>query len=109
MPGQGIDEVNDQNFDQEVRRASLPVVVDFWAPWCGPCKQLDPVLSKLAGKYAGRVKFVSLNVDENKVKANEYAVRSIPTLLFFKDGSVRNQIIGLQSEESIERALESLL
>lgn len=109
MDDKEIAEVGDHDFDETVKRATEPVVVDFWAPWCGPCKQLEPILTKLAGKYAGKVKFLSMNVDEHKAKAREYAVRSIPTLLFFKNGSVKNQIIGVQSEDSIERAIEQML
>ncbi|MBI4719737.1 MAG: thioredoxin [Chitinivibrionia bacterium] len=104
-----IAEATDDNFDQKVRRASIPVIVDFWAPWCGPCKMVTPILEKMANKYKGTVKFFSMNVDEQKSKPVEYAIRSIPTLLFFKNGEIKNQMIGAQSEENIEGAIKKLL
>jgi thioredoxin len=104
-----IAEATDANFEEQVSRAALPVVVDFWAPWCGPCKMVTPILEKMAGKYKGKVKFFSMNVDEQKSKPAEYAIRSIPTLLYFKGGQIKNQMIGAQSEENIEEAIKKLL
>lgn len=104
-----LTEVSDSNFDDEVRRSAVPVIVDFWAPWCGPCKIVQPILHRLAGKYKGKVKFVSMNVDQHKATPSEFAVRSIPTLLFFREGIIKNQMIGAQSEENIEKAILNLL
>ncbi len=109
MVKEDLKEVTDANFDEEVRRSRVPVIVDFWAPWCGPCKMVTPILKRMAGKYEGSVKFVSMNVDEQKSKPSELAIRSIPTLLFFKEGTVKNQMIGAQSEQSIEDAIQNLL
>jgi thioredoxin len=104
-----IGETTDHDFDEKVKRARMPVVVDFWAPWCNPCKLVTPILEKMALKYKGTVMFLSMNVDEQKVKPSEYAVRSIPTLLFFKEGQIKNQMIGAHSEEDIEEAIAKLL
>jgi thioredoxin len=104
-----LPEVSDSNFDDEVRRSTIPVIVDFWAPWCGPCKIVQPILHRLSGKYEGTVKFVSMNVDQHKATPSEFAIRSIPTLLFFKEGIIKNQMIGAQSEENIEKAIQNLL
>jgi thioredoxin 1 len=104
-----LKQVTDATFDQEVRRSELPVVVDFWAPWCGPCKAVTPILESLAEKYSDRIKFMSMNVDEDKSTPTEFAVRSIPTLLFFKGGVVKNQLIGAQNRENIENAISNLL
>lgn len=109
MSSKEIGEATDANFDEKVRRSSLPVVVDFWAPWCGPCKMVTPILQKLAEKYKGKVRFFSMNVDQEKSKPAEYAIRSIPTLLYFKDGEIKNQMIGAQSEENIESAIQKIL
>jgi thioredoxin 1 len=81
-------EVSDQSFEDEVIKSSLPVLVDFWAPWCGPCRMVAPVIEKLSDKYKGKFKFVKLNVDENPKTAGAYKVMSIPTLLLFKNGKV---------------------
>ncbi|NIM19902.1 MAG: thioredoxin [Candidatus Latescibacteria bacterium] len=104
-----LQEITDTDFNDEVRRSGLPVIVDFWAPWCGPCKVVTPILERMAEKYEGSVKFVSMNVDEHKSTPSEFAIRSIPTLLFFKEGVIKNQLIGAQSEENIEDAIRDLL
>jgi thioredoxin len=109
MEKKNLPEVTDSNFDDEVRRSTIPVIVDFWAPWCGPCKIVQPILHKLAGKYEGTIKFVSMNVDQHKATPSEFAIRSIPTLLFFKEGIIKNQMIGAQSEENIDKAIKNLL
>ena len=90
--------VTDATFDREVRQSDLPVVVDFWAEWCGPCRQIGPALEELAVEYAGRVKIVKVNVDENPDCAAELGVRSIPSLFLFKDGKVVSNEVGAKSK-----------
>ena len=98
--------VTDASFDQEVMRSSVPVVVDFWAPWCGPCRMVAPVLDKLAREWSGRVKIVKVNVDENPQAAGRYGVRSIPTMLVVKDGRVIDQWAGALPEHAMRSRLE---
>lgn len=109
MPEKTLIDVDDVSFEDEVRRAGVPVVIDFWAPWCQPCKLVHPILEKMAERYGTTVKFLRMNIDEEKVKPAQFAIRSIPTLLFFKDGTVKNQLIGLQSEHCIDQAIRNLL
>jgi len=93
--GGAIKEFTDDNFVEEVLSSALPVVVDFWAPWCGPCKMLGPILEDLSSEYDGRVVMGKLNIDNSAATASKYAVNSIPTLLFFKDGKVVDNQVGL--------------
>lgn len=102
-------EVNDGNFEHEVLKCKTPVVVDFWAPWCGPCRMIAPITEKLADEYQNRVKFCRLNVDENRLAAGKYQVMSIPLLLFFKDGEVIEQIVGAVSESAVRSKVEAVL
>ena len=102
-------EVNDSNFEQEVLKSDLPVVVDFWAPWCGPCKMMGPVIDKLSEELKGKVKFCKLNVDENPESARSYQVMSIPLLLFFKDGKPMDQSLGAVPDSVIKSKAEALL
>jgi len=104
----GVIEVNDGNFEQEVLKCETPVVVDFWAPWCGPCRMIAPITAKLAEEYQGRVKFCKLNVDENPLAAAKYQVMSIPLLLFFRGGKVIEQIIGAVSESAVRSKIEAV-
>lgn len=102
-------EVTDQNFEDEVIKSTLPVLVDLWAPWCCPCLMVAPVIDKLAEKYNGKVKFCRLNVDENPQVAARYRIMSIPTLMFFKGGGVVDTVIGAVPERALEPKIEGLL
>ncbi|MFC1925633.1 thioredoxin [Chloroflexota bacterium] len=102
-------EVSDQNFEQEVLKSDLPVVVDFWAPWCGPCQRIGPVVDKLSEEFKGKLKFCKLNVDENPEAARNYQVMSIPLLLFFKEGKPMDQSLGAVSDSVIRSKAEALL
>ena len=100
-----ITEITQQNFEDEVLGSSVPVLVDFWATWCGPCRMLSPVVDELAEKYEGKVKFGKINVDEQPRLAMNYGVESIPTLLLFKDGRAVDKSIGVVPKSSIEQML----
>ncbi|RLC62188.1 MAG: thioredoxin [Chloroflexi bacterium] len=102
-------EVSDQTFETEVIKCDMPVVVDFWAPWCGPCRMIAPVTEKLAEEYAGRVKFCKLNVDDNPEVARKYRVMSIPLLLFFKDGKQVDSALGAVPESALQPKVKALL
>ena len=104
-----VTEVTDKNFEEEVIKSTLPVLVDLWAPWCGPCRMVAPVIDKLAGSYNGRFKFCRLNVDQNPRTAGSYHVMSIPTLLFIKDGKVMDTVIGAVPEQTLQPKIEALL
>lgn len=102
-------EVNDQSFENEVIKSETPVVVDFWAPWCGPCRMLAPVTEKLADQYAGKVKFCKVNVDENQETSAKYRVMSIPTLIFFKGGQQKDSSTGAVPETALKPKVEALI
>jgi thioredoxin 1 len=102
-------EINEQNFDNEVIKSGIPVVVDFWAPWCGPCRALAPVTEKLAAAYAGKVKFCKINVDENQGVSSKYRVMSIPLVLFFKGGEQKDSSLGLVPEAVLRTKVQALL
>jgi thioredoxin 2 len=101
--------ITDQTFSSEVLSAAGPVLVDCWAPWCGPCKSVAPILDELAVEYAGRVKIAKLNVDENPETASKYAIRSIPTMMLFKNGQKMNALVGALPKAEIERVLQAVL
>lgn len=99
-------EISDSEFQSYVLNSSLPVLVDFWAPWCGPCRAVAPILEEIAKEYATTLRVAKLNVDENTQTAQQYAVRSIPTLLLFKDGKVLEQVIGSLPKAKLEELVK---
>ena len=101
--------VTDASFEQDVLQSDVPVLVDFWAPWCGPCRMVAPVLEQLAAKYAGRIKVVKVNVDDNPRTAQTYDARSIPTLVFAQDGKTVERIIGAQPAPALSTRIDALL
>jgi thioredoxin 1 len=102
-------EVTDATFDQEVLKATRPVLVDFWAPWCGPCRMVSPIVEELAQEYEGKVNFFKLTTDDNPVTASNYGIRSIPTLLVFREGQAVGQIIGFRPKSDLRRRLDAVL
>jgi len=100
---------DDKNFEAEVMQAEGPVLVDFSAPWCGPCKKLEPVVDEIANEYDGRLKVVKVNVDTAPTIAAKFGVLSVPTLLFVRDGNVKDQVLGLVSKQAIADRLEKVL
>ena len=101
--------VTKDNFDKEVLQSDKPVLLDFWAPWCGPCRMLAPVVEELAKEYEGKVKVCKLNTDDGADTSTKYRITSIPTIIFFKDGEVKGQSVGLQSKAALQEKLNALL
>ncbi len=106
MAGNAVLEVTDGNFEQEVLKSSQLVMIDFWAAWCGPCKALAPVVDEIAQSYEGKLKVVKMDVDKNAATPGRYGVRGIPTLLIFKDGVVKEQIVGYVPKETLQKAVD---
>ena len=109
MAGANMVEFTDDNFDAEVLQSSTPVLVDFWATWCAPCKAIAPVLDLLADEYAGKVKIGKVNVDENPATPGQYGVRGIPTLILFKDGQILDQLVGAVPKNQLESLLQKAI
>jgi len=101
-------EITDENFESEVLNSNLPVLIDFWAAWCGPCRMIAPLVEELAGEYEGKVKIGKLDVDNNQQTAIKYGVRSIPTLLVFKNGEIKDTIIGAVPKSQISQKLDAV-
>lgn len=106
MAAENIVTLTDENFKDEVLNADKPVLVDFWAEWCGPCKMIAPVLEELAGELDGKVKIGKVNIDDYQSLANQHGIRAIPTMLVFKNGEVHDQIVGMRSKQEIKSKLE---
>jgi thioredoxin 1 len=101
--------LTDKTFGDEVLKAAMPVLVDFWAPWCGPCKMVGPIVEELEKEYEGKLKVGKMNVDENQQTAGQYGIMSIPSLLFFKEGKVIKTVIGAQGKEALKKAIDEVL
>jgi len=101
--------LTDQNFKSEVLDSKVPVLVDFWAEWCGPCRMVAPVVEKIAKEYAGKLKVGKVNVDDNSETPQKYGIQGIPTLILFKNGQVANQMVGFQSEDKLKSSIDSVL
>lgn len=102
-------EINDKNFDEEIAKEKGVVLVDFWAPWCGPCRMMGPIVEELAKDFEGKAKVAKLNVDESPVTAGKFSVMSIPTLIIFKDGQMVDTLVGVQEKETLVEKLNQLL
>jgi len=106
MAGKNTMEVTEATFDAEVVQSTQPVVVDFWAEWCGPCKRIAPMLEELATEFSGRAKIAKVDIDSNQMLAERFGIRSIPTLLFFNDGRVVDTVIGVDAKQNIKKKIE---
>jgi len=101
-------EVGDSSFESEVLQSDKPVLVDFWAPWCGPCRAIAPIVEELAKDFGDKVKFTKCNVDENPTTPTKYGIKSIPTLIFFKDGEIQDKVIGIVAKSRLEEIISQV-
>jgi thioredoxin 1 len=106
---EGVMEIEDGSFDNEVLQSDKPVLVDFWAPWCGPCKAIGPIVEELAGTFGDKIKFAKCNVDNNPITPGKYGIKAIPTLMLFKGGDVVEQITGMMAKSKLEEAINKVL
>lgn len=106
---ENIIEIEDDSFEDLVLKSDLPVMVDFWAPWCGPCKAIAPSIDALEGVYGDKMKFVKVNVDENPITPSKYGVQAIPTLIFFKSGEIVEQMTGMMTRDKLEETIKGVL
>ncbi len=106
---ENIIDLNDEDFDELLKTSDKPVMVDFWAPWCGPCKAIGPTVEALSAEYGDKMSFAKVNVDDNPISPSKHNVQAIPTLIFFKDGKVVEQITGMVAKEKLEEAIKSVL
>jgi len=101
--------ITDQNFDQEVLKSEMPVLVDFWAPWCGPCRAVSPIIDELEKEYKEKIKVVKINVDENQTTPSKFGIMSIPTIMIFKNGNPVKSMVGAQGKEALKTAIDEVL
>ena len=106
---ENIVEIGDENFDEEVLQQEQPVLVDFWAPWCGPCRAIGPVIETLSETFSDKMQFKKCNVDDNPVTPGKYGIKSIPTLIFFKGGKVEEQVVGIVAKSKLEEIITKLV
>jgi thioredoxin 1 len=106
---ENVKEVSDETFEKEVLNSDIPVLVDFWAPWCGPCKAIGPVVEELSKDYEGKIKFLKCNVDDNPATPSNYGIRAIPTLILFKGGKNVEQVVGMVQKAKLEDTIKSVL
>jgi len=104
-----VKDVTDRSFEADVLKSDVPVLVDFWATWCAPCRMLTPIIEQVAEEYKDKARFVKLNVDDNAETAGKYSIRGIPTLLLFKDGELKDQLVGVTSRDNITRIIDAQL
>ena len=109
MGSEHLVEITDANYEQEVLQSKVPVMVDLWAEWCGPCRMIAPIVDELAEEYAGKVKVGKLDVDANRQTATKLAIQAIPTVLFFKGGQIVKKVVGVQGKKDLKAALDGLL